>query len=86
MLTPRIIADMRAGDECADPDHPGLRVRRTNAARLLRRDLLPKLGDRAADSAWQTVQAVDLRPDAAGLLVPEAETAWQRVLHWMATR
>ena len=32
MLTPRIIADMRAGDECADPDYPGLRVRRTNAA------------------------------------------------------
>lgn len=31
-LTPRIIADMRAGDECGDPDHPGLRVRRTNAA------------------------------------------------------
>ena len=34
MLTPRIIADMRAGDECGDPDHPGLRVRRTNAARV----------------------------------------------------
>ena len=34
MLTPRIIADLRAGEECADPDHPGLRVRRTNAARV----------------------------------------------------
>ena len=34
MLTPRIIADLRSGDECADPDHPGLRVRRTNAARV----------------------------------------------------
>ncbi|MPZ47402.1 MAG: DUF4102 domain-containing protein [Betaproteobacteria bacterium] len=34
ILTPRIIADMRAGEECADPDHPGLRVRRTNAARV----------------------------------------------------
>ena len=34
LLTPRIIADMRSGDECADPDHPGLRVRRTNAARV----------------------------------------------------
>ena len=33
VLTPRIIADLRAGEECADPDHPGLRVRRTNAAR-----------------------------------------------------
>ena len=22
------------GDECGDPDHPGLRVRRTNAARV----------------------------------------------------
>jgi integrase len=33
-LTPRIIADLRAGDECGDPDHPGLRVRRTNAARV----------------------------------------------------
>jgi len=39
---------MRSGDEFGDPDHPELRVRRTNAARLLRRDLLPKLGDRAA--------------------------------------
>ena len=48
LLTPRIIADLRSGDECADPDHPGLLVRRTNAARPLRRDLLPKLGDRAA--------------------------------------
>ena len=26
MLTPRIIADLRSGDECADPDHSGLRV------------------------------------------------------------
>jgi hypothetical protein len=34
ILTPRIIADLRAGEECADPDHPGLRVRRTNAARV----------------------------------------------------
>jgi hypothetical protein len=34
MLTPRIIADMRPGDEFGDPDHPGLRVRRTNAARV----------------------------------------------------
>ena len=34
MLTPRIIADLRSGDECADPDCPGLRVRRTNAARV----------------------------------------------------
>jgi len=34
ILTPRIIADLRAGEECVDPDHPGLRVRRTNAARL----------------------------------------------------
>ena len=34
MLTPRIIADLRSGDECADPDYPGLRVRRTNAARV----------------------------------------------------
>ncbi len=34
MLTPRIIADMRSGDECGDPDHPGLRIRRTNAARV----------------------------------------------------
>jgi hypothetical protein len=25
---------MRSGDECGDPDHPGLRVRRTNAARV----------------------------------------------------
>ena len=33
-LTPRIIADLRARAECADPDHPGLRVRRTNAARV----------------------------------------------------
>ncbi|MBE0627868.1 MAG: DUF4102 domain-containing protein [Burkholderiales bacterium] len=34
LLTPRIIADLRSGDECADPDHPGLRVRRSNAARV----------------------------------------------------
>ena len=34
ILTPRIIADMRAGEERADPDHAGLRVRRTNAARV----------------------------------------------------
>ncbi len=34
MLTPRIIADLRSGDECADPDYPGLRVRRTNAAKV----------------------------------------------------
>ena len=34
LLTPRIIADLRTGDERADPDHPGLRVRRTNAARV----------------------------------------------------
>ena len=34
LLTPRIIADLRAGEECGDPDHPGLRVRRTNAARV----------------------------------------------------
>jgi integrase len=34
MLTPRIIADLRAREECGDPDHPGLRVRRTNAARV----------------------------------------------------
>jgi len=25
---------MLPGDECADPDYPGLRVRRTNAARV----------------------------------------------------
>jgi len=29
LLTHRIIADLRSGDECADPDYPGLRVRRT---------------------------------------------------------
>ena len=34
LLTARIIADMRSGDEYADPDYPGLRVRRTNAARV----------------------------------------------------
>ncbi len=34
MLSPRIIADMRPGYECGDPDHPGLRIRRTNAARV----------------------------------------------------
>jgi hypothetical protein len=34
LLTPRIIADLRSGDECADPDHPELRVRRTSAARV----------------------------------------------------
>jgi hypothetical protein len=34
LLTPRIIADLRTGDERADPDHPGLRVRRTNAVRV----------------------------------------------------
>ena len=34
ILTPRIIADLRAGEECADPDHPGSRVRRTYAARV----------------------------------------------------
>jgi hypothetical protein len=34
MLTPRIIADMRSDDECADPDNPGLRIRRTNATRV----------------------------------------------------
>ena len=33
VLTPGIIADLRAGEECADPDYPGLRVWRTNAAR-----------------------------------------------------
>ena len=27
LLTPRIIADLRAGEECSDPDYPGLRVR-----------------------------------------------------------
>jgi hypothetical protein len=101
LLTPRIIADMCSGDECADPDHPGLRVRRTNAARvffyryrahdgalreiklgefgpmtlaearkalgrlkvererarLLRRELLPRLGDRAAATVpWRELQ------------------------------
>lgn len=25
---------MRPGDECADPDHPGLRIRSTNAVRV----------------------------------------------------
>ncbi|MGA8055987.1 MAG: integrase family protein [Burkholderiales bacterium] len=34
LLTPRIIADLRAGEECGDPEHPGLRVRRTDAARV----------------------------------------------------
>ena len=34
LLSPRIIADLRSGDECADPDYPGLRERRTNAARV----------------------------------------------------
>jgi integrase len=33
-LTPRIISDMRPGDERGDTDYPGLRVRRTNAARV----------------------------------------------------
>src|SRR6185369_1764381 len=32
--SPRIIADMRSGDEFGDPDHPALRIRRTNAARV----------------------------------------------------
>jgi hypothetical protein len=32
MLSPWIIADMRSGDECGGPDHPGLQVSRTNAA------------------------------------------------------
>jgi hypothetical protein len=37
MLTSRIIADLRSGDECCarDADYPGLRVRRTNAARVV---------------------------------------------------
>lgn len=34
LLTPRIIADMRPGDESGDPDYPGLRVRRNIAARV----------------------------------------------------
>ena len=34
ILTPRIIADMRPGKEFDDPDHSGLSVRRTNAARV----------------------------------------------------
>ena len=34
MLTPRIIADMRPGDEFGDPDHLRLQVRRTIAARV----------------------------------------------------
>ena len=34
LLTPRIIADMRSGDECAGPGHSGLRVRRTAATGL----------------------------------------------------
>jgi hypothetical protein len=29
-----IIADLRAGDECGDPDYAGLRVCRTSAARI----------------------------------------------------
>jgi hypothetical protein len=34
ILTPRIIADMRPGEEFGDPDHSGLRVRRTISARV----------------------------------------------------
>lgn len=32
ILMPTIIADLRAGEESSDPDHPGLRVRRANVA------------------------------------------------------
>lgn len=78
MLTPRIIADLRSGDECADPaitpdfgcaarvppacffctveklvedfvaEKLSKQKRGAEGARLMRRDLLPKLGDRAA--------------------------------------
>jgi len=34
MHASRIIADMRPGDECGDPDYPGLRGRCTTAARV----------------------------------------------------
>ena len=34
LLARRIIADLRSGDERADSDYPGLRVRRTNVTRM----------------------------------------------------
>jgi len=51
-------------------------------ARLLRRELLPGLGDRPAPA----VPAVDLRSDAARPIVSEAATARQRVPDRLAAR
>lgn len=56
MLTPRIIADLRAGEECADPDYPGLRVRRTNAARVF------FYRYRASDGALREIQLGEFGP------------------------
>ena len=56
MLTPRIIADLRAGEECGDPDHPGLRVRRTNAARVF------FYRYRASDSALREIKLGEFGP------------------------
>ena len=60
LLTPRIIADMRAGDECADPDHPGLRVRRTNAGRVF------FYRYRASDGALREIKLGEFGPMAVG--------------------
>ena len=56
LLTPRIIADMRSGDECADPDYAGLRVRRTNAARVF------FYRYRASDSALREIKLGEFGP------------------------
>lgn len=56
LLTPRIIADLRSGDECADPDYPGLRVRRTNAARVF------FYRYRASDSALREIKLGEFGP------------------------
>jgi len=69
MLTPRIIADMRAGDECADPDHLGLRVRRTNAARVF------FYRDWASDGALREIKPGEFGP----MILAEARKALGRL-------
>ena len=53
---PRIVADLRSGDDCADPDYPGLRVRRTNAARVF------FYRDRASDGALREIKLGQFGP------------------------
>jgi len=62
---------MRSGDECGDPDYPGLRIRRTNAARVFFHRY------RARDGALREIKLGEFGP----MTLAEARKALTCIIH-----